>query len=199
MKNKKLLIGLVSSFTAFTLTACGDSNENTGKDTNKDNNIKTEEPQNNQTNHDNKEMNHSESGEVPADIKTAANPTYKIGSKVIINADHMKGMDSAEAKVVGAYDTTAYMITYTPADGGEKVKNHKWIIQEEIKDAGNKTLKTGSEVTIEADHMKGMNGAKAVIESSKDTTVYMVDYTPTTGGDKVKNHKWLIEDELKSK
>lgn len=78
------------------------------------------------------------------------------------------------------------------------MENHKWVIQEEIKDAGNKQLKPGSEVTLEADHMKGMKGAKATIDSAEKTTVYMVDYTPT-GGKKVKNHKWVTEDELSAK
>ncbi len=44
--------------------------------------------------------------------------------------------------------------------------------------------------------MKGMDGAKAIIDSAEPTTVYMVDYTPTTGGEPVKNHKWVTESEL---
>jgi len=44
--------------------------------------------------------------------------------------------------------------------------------------------------------MKGMKGAIAVIDSAEQTTVYMVDYTPTTGGEKVTNHKWVTESEL---
>ncbi|MBM7634269.1 hypothetical protein JOD17_003371 [Geomicrobium sediminis] len=44
--------------------------------------------------------------------------------------------------------------------------------------------------------MPGMKGATAVIESAVKTTVYMVNYTPTTGEEEVKNHKWLIESEL---
>lgn len=44
--------------------------------------------------------------------------------------------------------------------------------------------------------MKDMKGATAQINSAEHTTVYMIDYTPTTGGDKVKNHKWVTEDEL---
>lgn len=79
------------------------------------------------------------------------------------------------------------------------MKNHKWVIQEEIKGAGNEQLKAGSEVTLEADHMKGMKGAKATIDSAEKTTVYMVDYAPTTGGEKVKNHKWVTESELSAK
>ncbi len=47
--------------------------------------------------------------------------------------------------------------------------------------------------------MKGMKGAKATIDSAEKTTVYMVDYTPTTGGKKVKNHKWVTESALSAK
>ncbi|MBO1914710.1 DUF1541 domain-containing protein, partial [Microvirga sp. 3-52] len=102
----------------------------------------------------------------------------------------------AVATIVGAYDTTAYAISYTPVTGGERVENHKWVIQEEIKDADDKILEQGTEVTIEADHMKGMEGATAEIDSDEKTTVYMIDYTPTTGGEKVTNHKWVTESEL---
>ena len=40
-----------------------------------------------------------------------------------------------------------------------------------------------------------MDGATAVIESAVDTTVYMIDFTTTTG-EEVENHKWVIESEL---
>lgn len=160
--------------------------------------------QNNATSQSMSSMNHSEmndsgSGEVPAGLKEAASPKFKVGSEAIINADHMKGMKGAAAKIVGAYDTIAYVVSYTPTTGGEPVKNHKWVIQQEIKDAGDKPLDAGADVTLEADHMPGMMGAKATIESAERTSVYMVDYTPTTGGDPVKNHKWVTESELTSK
>src|SRR5699024_5324379 len=113
------------------------------------------------------DMEHSGSGEVPDGLKEAENPTYEVGSKAIIETDHMEGMKGAEATIVGAYDTTAYVISYTPTTGGERVENHKWVIQEEIKNADDETLDSGVEVTIEADHMKGMEGAEAEIESAK--------------------------------
>ncbi|MEK5069457.1 YdhK family protein [Sporosarcina sp. FSL K6-1508] len=141
-------------------------------------------------------MNHSGSGEVPENLKVAENPTYRVGSQAIINTDHMEGMDGAEATIVGAYDTTAFAVSYVPTTGGEKVINHKWVIKEELKNAGDETLEKGTKVTIEADHMEGMEGAKAEIDSAEQTTVYMIDYTPTTGGEKVTNHKWVTESEL---
>ena len=76
------------------------------------------------------------------------------------------------------------------------MENHKWVIQEEIKDADDKTFEPGDEVTLETDHMKGMEGALAEIDSAEKTTVYMIDYIPTTGGEKVTNHKWVTESEL---
>ncbi|ULT59769.1 YdhK family protein [Neobacillus drentensis] len=142
---------------------------------------------------------HLGSSEVPKSLKKAESPTYKVGSQVIVKADHMKGMYGTKANIVGAYDTTAYAVTYTPTTGGPMVKNHKWVIQEEIKKAGHKTLKPGTEVTLEANHMKGMMGAKGTINSAVHTTVYMIDYIPTTGGPIVKNHKWVIESELSTK
>ncbi|MBG9772968.1 DUF1541 domain-containing protein [Brevibacillus laterosporus] len=150
-------------------------------------------------NMDHSDMNHSISSEVPKGLKEAKNPTYLVGSQAVIQADHMPGMKGAKATIVGAYDTTVYAVSYTPTTGGQPVKNHKWVVQEEIKNAGNEPLKPGTEVTLEADHMPGMKGATAKIDSGEHTTVYMVDYTPTTGGETVKNHKWVIESELSTK
>ncbi|WP_336773352.1 YdhK family protein [Paenibacillus sp. MMO-58] len=141
-------------------------------------------------------MNHSGSNEVPAGLKEAESPTFKPGSKAIMQDDHMKGMKGAVATIVGAYQTIAYAVNYTPTTGGEKVMNHKWVIQQEIKDNGDKILKPGTKVMLEADHMTGMKGATAEIVSAEQTTVYMVDYTPTTGEAPVKNHKWVTESEL---
>ena len=41
-------------------------------------------------------------------------------------------MDGAIATIVGAYETTAYAISYTPVTGGERVENHKWVTGDEI-------------------------------------------------------------------
>lgn len=144
-------------------------------------------------------MDHSGSGEIPEGLQDAENPTFEVGSQAIIHADHMKGMDGAEATIVGAYDTTVYAISYTPTNGGEKVTNHQWIIHEEIKDAGEQPYQSGDEVTVEGDHIEGMEDATAIIDSAEQTTVYMVDYTPTTGGEKITNHQWVTESELSAK
>ncbi|MFD0770344.1 DUF1541 domain-containing protein [Bacillus sp. CGMCC 1.60114] len=185
---KRITLLLISFVTAFSLAACS-----------------TATKKNDQSSMDNmkhgtmSDMNHSSSGEIPKGLKEEKNPTYKVDSQVIVKADHMEGMNGAKATVVGAYDTTAYTVSYTPTTGGVKVTNHKWVIQEEIKNAGNETLKPGTEVTLEADHMKGMMGAKGTIDSAEKTTVYMIDYTSTTGGEKVTNHKWVTENELSTK
>ncbi|XXM73210.1 YdhK family protein [Lysinibacillus sphaericus] len=145
---------------------------------------------------DHGEMNHSGSGEVPEGLEEAADPKYPVGSKAVIEAEHMPGMKGAEATISGAFDTVVYSVTYTPVTGGKEVKEHKWVIHEELKDAGDEPFKKGDEVVLEADHMKGMKGSEAVIESDEETTVYMVDYMPTDGGEEVKNHKWVTESEL---
>ncbi len=148
---------------------------------------------------ENMDMNHSGSGEVPDDLKVEENPTFEVGSKAIIKDDHMEGMKGAEATIVLAFDTVAYTVSYTPTTGGEKVTNHKWVVHEEIEDAGDEPLEAGTEVILEADHMEGMDGAKAEIDSADQTTVYMINYTPTTGGEEVTNHKWVTESELSAK
>jgi len=115
-----------------------------------------------------------------------------------MTADHMLEMEGAEAKIVGAYDTTAYAVTYTPTDGGEPVENHKWVIHEELDTTEPAPLADGTEVTLQADHMDGMDGATATIESSEETTVYMVNFM-LQDGEEVTNHKWVTEDELEPK
>ncbi|MCJ7841407.1 YdhK family protein [Lederbergia sp. NSJ-179] len=141
-------------------------------------------------------MHHSSSGEVPEGLKEAKAPKYTVGSQAIIETDHMKGMDGAEATIVGAYDTIAYVVSYKPTNGGEPVKDYKWVIQEEIADDVQEPVSPGTEVTLEADHMEGMKGATAEIESSEHTNVYMIDCKPSTGGEEVKNHKWVTANEL---
>ena len=134
-------------------------------------------------------------GPAPEGIETAASPTYPVGTEVTLTADHMEGMDGANATIAGAYDTYTYAVDFTPSAGGEPVKDHKWVVQQEIKDAGDERLADGTEVTLEAEHMEGMKGAKATIVSSTEETVYMVDYE--SDGMTMTNHKWVVESELK--
>ncbi|MFJ7308014.1 YdhK family protein [Peribacillus frigoritolerans] len=188
MKKRTKLPSILSLFAALFLVL--------GACSNSDDKSKEEKEENEHKEHSEMDMNHSSSGDVPEGLKAAENPTYEVGSQAIIESGHMESMKGAEATIVGAFDTTAYSISYTPATGGEKVENHKWIIHEEIKDAGEVTYEPGAEVTVNASHMEGMKGAVAEVESAEKTTVYMVDFTPTTGGEKVKNHKWVTESEL---
>ncbi|MEN1970650.1 YdhK family protein [Lentibacillus sp. N15] len=200
LKSKKTVIGIFLLVAMFTLAACGSSNDEVEPNDSKNTDSQSSSEQ--QTNDDEMgddemDMNHAGSGEVPEELEETKNPKFEIGSKAIIESDHMKGMKGAEATIAGAFDTIAYTISYTPTTGGERVTNHKWVIQEEIKEAkDDKPLEPGTEITVETSHMKGMEGATAEIDSAEKTTVYMVDYTPTTGGEKVTNHKWVTEDEL---
>ncbi|MBN8200051.1 YdhK family protein [Bacillus sp. NTK034] len=194
---KSMLFALLASL-LFLLGACTNAN-----DENAENNEGTENTEESQDNEDMEGMDHegmdhdmSSSGEVPEGLEEAASPTYEVGSKAIIESDHMSGMKGAEATIAGAYDTTVYTISYTPTTGGEKVEDHKWVIHEELEGVEEEPLEPGTEVTVNADHMEGMDGATAVIDSAEQTTVYMVDFTPTTGGEEVKNHKWVTESEL---
>ncbi len=179
-KTNKSLLMFVSVFLLILMSACSNS-----------------APKEDSHETDHSTMEHSSSGEVPDDMIESENPAFPIGSKAILKEGHMDGMKGAEATIVGAYATIAYSITYTPTNGGDKVEDHKWVVQEEIEEAkGNEVFNPGTEVTIQADHMEGMSGATATIDSVKDTTVYMVDYTPTDGGVQVTNHKWVTEAEL---
>ena len=145
------------------------------------------------------EMDHSmehpmDGGPAPEGIAEASDPAYPVGTEVQLTADHMEGMDGATATISGAFDTYTYSVNYTPAGGGDPVTDHKWVVQEEIEDAGDARLADGTEVTLLAEHMEGMEGVKATIASSTDETVYMVDYE--TDGMKMTNHKWVVESEI---
>lgn len=178
---KKIVItGLCS---LFLLAGCGDEGEEV-----------TKENKSAETEH--AHMSHmDDGGKIPEGLAEAKDPKFEVGSKAVLEADHMSGMKGAEATIVGAFDTTVYAVTYTSADDGEKVENHKWVIHEELEATDGKGI-VGSNVKLNANHMEGMDGAEAIIESSEDTTVYMVDYTSLTDGAEVKNHKWVTETEL---
>ena len=202
MKNRKIYLTVATLATTLTLAACGTGDEGT--------NMSSSEPSSStsmnmddssmmmdsESDMDMEGMMHDDSGEIPDGLKEAENPTYEVGSTAVIQADHMEGMKGAEATIVGAFETTVYEVSYQPTTGAERVENHKWVTQEEIEEAQNEVIANGTEVTLKADHMEGMDDAPATIEASETTTIYMIDYEPTTGGDTVKNHKWVTEKEL---
>ncbi|MFD1446545.1 YdhK family protein [Oceanobacillus profundus] len=199
MKRNKLIIGIVSMIAVLLLSACAnETEENTGTET-ESNTEEKKDMESESDSHegmDHSEMNMSSTGEVPEGLEEAENPTYEVGSQAMIETDHMEGMKGAEATIVGAYDTTVYTVSYTPTTGGEEVTDHKWVIHEELENPDDAPLEEGTEVTMNADHMKGMDGAVAKIDSAEETTLYMVDFVPTTGGEEVTNHKWVTESEL---
>ncbi|MGG1689363.1 YdhK family protein [Heyndrickxia ginsengihumi] len=121
--NKKMIAGLILLLFVFALTACGSHNAskaNGSIDAKSDSTMNMEN------------MEHSGSGEVPARLKEEKNPTYQVGSKVTLKAGHMEGMIGAKATIKGAYATTAYIVNYRPTTGGAKVKNHRWVTEDEV-------------------------------------------------------------------
>lgn len=185
MKRKRLVTGALVLCTAFVFAACGGNEEDSKSIEEMDH-----------SNMEHAQMDHSSSGEVPEGLANAENPTYPVGSEAIINADHMGGMNGAKATITGAFDTTVYMVTYTPTTGGEPVEDHKWVIHEELEDAGEAPVNSGEDVVLNAEHMDGMDGAAATIDSAEQTTVYMVSYKDTETGEEVTHHKWVTESEL---
>ena len=192
--NKKWLAGVFVS--VGILAACGGNEDNANeKNTESNADESTEEYQN--ANHS--QLHQGNPQEVPQTLKQAENPAFQLGDEVVIHADHhMEGMDGAEGEVQGAYETTAYMVSYTPLTADEPVKDHKWLVHEELLTEEKGPLEPGTEVVISANHMQGMEGATATIEEAVETNVYMVSYT-STDGEEVENHKWFIESELAAK
>lgn len=141
-------------------------------------------------------MEHDDEGRLPGGIKIKREPTHKVGDDVIILNGHMPGMEGAEAVIVAAFETTAYEISYTPTDGSEAVNNHRWIVHEEITDNQEELYEVGNQITIDAYHMMGMEGATATIDAMTTQTVYLVDYVDTETGELIINHKWMVEEEI---
>lgn len=195
---KFILLSLLASIMLVLAVGCSNNNDeskSSNQDSDQSNMNMDSSTEDNMKNMDHDHMDMSSTSEVPNGLKKENKPTYKVGSKAIIQEGHMDGMKGAEATIVGAYHTIAYAVSYTPTNGGEKVENHKWVIHEEIVKPAKAKLEPGTEVTLNAEHMTGMDGAKATIDSAEETTVYMIDFT-TTNGEKVKNHKWVTESEL---
>ncbi|TLP71999.1 YdhK family protein [Nesterenkonia sphaerica] len=74
-----------------------------------------------------------------------------------------------------------------PTDGGP--------VPEGMTEAADPEYPIGSEVTLTADHMHGMDGATATIVGAYDTYTYSVDYTPE-GGEPVTDHQWVVQEEI---
>lgn len=133
-------------------------------------------------------------GPAPEGMAPAEDPEFPVGTEVTLTADHMEDMEGATATISGAFDTTTYSVSFTPTDGGEPVTDHKWVVHEELENPGEAPLAEGTEVVITADHMAGMEGAEATIDSATEETVYMVDYE--ADGMMMTNHKWVVESEI---
>ena len=134
MWNKNLKIPVLFSLLAalfLLLGACSNTNDhNAGEKEDTENTDST----GNSGGMDHGDMDMSGSGEVPEGLKEAENPKYEVGSKAIIESDHMKGMNGATAEIDSAEATTVYMVDFTTTDG-EKVTSHKWVTESELSPA----------------------------------------------------------------
>ena len=200
MKRSITLAALVLTST-LALTACSDATDNS--DDADTTSTTTATAETNETHQEDTttaddgghDMEHPEDGGPPPEgITEATDPTYPVGSEVMLTADHMPGMDGAQATISGAFDTTTYSVSYTPTDGGEPVTDHRWVVHEELVDPGEAPLPGGTEVVLNAEHLPGMQGATATIDYSTQETVYMVDID--TGEMTMINHKWVTESEI---
>lgn len=186
--NKRTMTGLAATvmMTGALVTGCTQAEEAAEQTTHDHSTME------NNASHD---MEHPmDGGPAPEGITDATDPKFPVGTDVRLTADHMEGMDGAKATIVGAFNTYTYSVNYDPTDGSARVEDHRWVVQEELENAGDQRLADGTPVTILADHMAGMKGAKGDIAYSTDETVYMVDYQ--ADGMTMKNHKWVVESEI---
>src|SRR5699024_11317943 len=82
-------------------------------------------------NHKEEHMEHKSDSKTPENMKSTNDGKFKKGDKVTITEGHMAGMKNAKGTVKEAYKTYAYEVSYTPTNGGDKVNNHKWVVNEE--------------------------------------------------------------------
>ncbi|MGQ2283334.1 DUF1541 domain-containing protein [Apilactobacillus kunkeei] len=132
---------------------------------------------------------------LPKGLKKDNHAKFHVGQKVTLKAKHMAGMYNAKATVAGVYKTDLYEIDFMPTNGGKMVKNHKWVVASELKAKG--ALKAGKKVTVLADHMYDMKGAKGKIVKVHKGPAYVVTFKDTKTHMVIKNHKWLTQQELK--
>src|SRR5699024_680100 len=66
------------------------------------------------------------------EIEDAKEEPYNQGDEVVLEADHMEGMEGVTDEVDSAEDTTVYMVSYEDTDNGEKVEINKWVIEDEL-------------------------------------------------------------------
>lgn len=133
----------------------------------------------------------------PRSWKQMKHPKFRKGSRVIVLANHMKGMYGAKGRVAAAYNTRLYMVNYRSTVNHKLVRNHKWVVTKEIKPYKKGRLHVGETVRLLANHMKGMYGAKAVITAIHHAPAYMINYRPTNNyNTSVVNHRWVTQDEL---
>jgi len=182
MNYKKIIFSLLSIAAVITLAIC--SREN----------LDIEQEKAHEMGH---MHNFNGSAEVPETLekKEVMKPKYPIGSKAISKAKHMGGMMyDVEVTIVAAYKTTAYETSFVMPDG-MKMEKHRWIVHEEFVNPGMEPIASGTKIKTIADHMEGMKDSIQTIDSSIETTVYIVNFE-TKDGHKVKNHKWVSEEEL---
>ncbi|UXR48016.1 YdhK family protein [Staphylococcus simulans] len=185
-------IGMVMLTSSLILTACSNDQEDTQTSSQNAQNTTQDKQTSKEGEH---HMGHHH-GQMPEHMHHARHSQFDVGDDVRLKEGHMPGMMNADGKVKGAYNTCVYEVSYQPTDGGKKVSHHKWVVNEEIENAPKEGFKKGDTVTLKANHMKGMKGAKATIDKVEKTTVYTVDYKDKDNGKMIKNHMWMTEDEL---
>ena len=195
IKKRTCLVILSSIVFVLFLSACSSSNEPTTSETQTSSSTlsTTEKSSDSMDSKDDMMMEHNRNEAEPIDMSDAKDPKFPVGSQALITSDHMEMMENTVATIKGAYDTTLYQVTFTPEGMDEPMKDHKWIVTEEIEE---KEFEDGDEVTLLADHMTGMENQKAIITGSQAGPAYMVDFKPNDGSEAFVNHKWLAEDEL---
>src|SRR5699024_12268593 len=109
MVKNKILLGLLSIFVVFLMAACGngesqpnEASQSTETEARSEEEMDMESDSGGHMEHSAGEM--ARWGEVPEDSKEAENPTDEVGSRTIIEAEHMQGKAGAAATMASACD-----------------------------------------------------------------------------------------------
>lgn len=192
--NKKLLTGVISVMTAFALVGCSSDTEPPKEDVDKEENQEVQEEKVTKELSEYSHMFISGNDVIPNNIKYIEYPKYHPGTTVVFkDTTEYPHMENANLVVIDAYNTTAYAVSYkNPA--GDTIYT-KWVVQEEIQNAGEQPLQVGDEVFLSP--TTSIPEVKATIDYVEEGPVYIVDIE-TADGQIITNYKWVLESEIKS-
>ncbi|MCL1935212.1 MAG: DUF1541 domain-containing protein [Defluviitaleaceae bacterium] len=125
------------------------------------------------------------------------NPTFPVGTPVILAHEHFPGAAGSQAVVTGAFDEIAYAVSFQPGAPGFPFEYaHRWIMHTELWGWENvEVFEPGTVVMLDTDHFPGSRYQIGIVEYYERGTTYQLDGT-TRYGLPFWDHQWFTESEI---